>query len=547
MLQEKYNPTDSVLQGEEHNRSFIAPLYSPHKNDISTPYPLPSTSYIGGFPSCLQTALEYADRGIAVLPLAPGSKVPLSGTNGVKDATKDPETIKEWFRYFPNANVGIATGEKSGLFALDVDGEAGEKSLQKMIERLAETPPDWVTPTNETPGGRHILFSSPDDFQVTNSVDLRNGLDVRGEAGYIVAPPSIHPSGETYQWNPYLSIQDLNPVEAPEWLLDEIRPSSQTNTSTKTRQQIDTSDLEHTGDGPHPAVVATRRWDKSLEEIKPGERNSAVFWTKLTWCNLDQDPDVFDKWFMDSVFPELDKGPGHDGDKFGRSEAKRTLRNAEKKEYRKDLPDELKKYFTADTKPTYTKGPDQWSKVELCRILLAFFDRFGTLELDSRDVDEGGITEGLLEAVEGWINRHWTHRDSVPRSTLRNALEWLEESGHVQVEQKTHFRREKGRIISRYTTGTIKKTSPSNAVKEDLIPTDKPCCINGFYGDGVLTESLVEGDGGHSLEVLVRTSDPPDGNRARSEDSSLVTGGNRSSKSQLVSELRKRFPDQFDD
>jgi hypothetical protein len=65
-------------------------------------------------PLCL-AALRYAALGLRVFSLAPGTRIPLKGSHGYRDATLSPETIKGWWWRIPRANVGIATGRASGL------------------------------------------------------------------------------------------------------------------------------------------------------------------------------------------------------------------------------------------------------------------------------------------------------------------------------------------------------------------------------------------------------------------------------------------------
>ena len=73
----------------------------------------------------LKAALRYAARGWAVFPLAPGTKVPLKGSNGVKDATKNTDQIRSWWTKNPDANIGCATGAASGCTVLDLDTKDG--------------------------------------------------------------------------------------------------------------------------------------------------------------------------------------------------------------------------------------------------------------------------------------------------------------------------------------------------------------------------------------------------------------------------------------
>lgn len=140
-------------------------------------------------------SLYYASLGWAVFPLVPKDKIPLlskaKGGNGLHDATTDADTITAWWTANPNANIGLATGDKSGVVVVDVDGEAGETALA-----IYGDLPDTVE--SLTGKGRHLLFSGAN---IRNSAGkLGPQLDVRGDGGYIVAPPSIHPNGGTYRW-----------------------------------------------------------------------------------------------------------------------------------------------------------------------------------------------------------------------------------------------------------------------------------------------------------------------------------------------------------
>ena len=178
----------------------------------------------------LNEALAYAKRGWRVLPLhtiksgtctcgrakcqSPG-KHPRA-RRGVLDSTVDAKQIKAWWKRWPHANVGIATGKGSGLVVLDVDAEGGEDSLHT-LELEHEPLPD--TPESHTGGGgRHLLFEHPDDGLVPNKVGIERGLDVRGDGGYIVAPPSSHQSGHAYAWEAIHGPDDVSLAPLPAWL-----------------------------------------------------------------------------------------------------------------------------------------------------------------------------------------------------------------------------------------------------------------------------------------------------------------------------------------
>lgn len=140
-------------------------------------------------------ALSYAAKGWRVFPLAPRQKVPLlskhHGGNGLHDATTDAETVAKWWTAYPDANVGLATGGPTGLYVVDVDGPEGEEALARF-----GTVPEG--PEAHTGKGRHLLFSHPDGRNTAGKLGTK--LDTRGEGGYIVAPPSIHPNGTAYRW-----------------------------------------------------------------------------------------------------------------------------------------------------------------------------------------------------------------------------------------------------------------------------------------------------------------------------------------------------------
>jgi hypothetical protein len=137
--------------------------------------------------------------------------------NGLKDASSDPATIRQWWKRWPDANVGIATGPESGVFVLDVDGPQGEASLLDLARSGCSLPDSYIV---QTGGGSHFYFTWPTGLDIRNSASkLGPGLDVRGAGGYVVAPPSMHKSGRRYE-----TLESSCPATAaPEWLLTRIQ------------------------------------------------------------------------------------------------------------------------------------------------------------------------------------------------------------------------------------------------------------------------------------------------------------------------------------
>src|SRR3990172_8545079 len=143
-------------------------------------------------------ALFYAAKGWRVFPCQPHDKLP--AIKWKEGCTIQPDMIRAWWKENPEYNVGIVTGGRSGIIVLDVDPEhGGEESLLALVADLGQlsTTPESLTGG----GGRHLLFAHP-GVEITNSAGrLGPGLDIRGDGGYIVAPPSIHPdTGRTYEW-----------------------------------------------------------------------------------------------------------------------------------------------------------------------------------------------------------------------------------------------------------------------------------------------------------------------------------------------------------
>ena len=161
----------------------------------------------------LKAALAYARRGVPVFPCQPGAKRPLT-LNGHWDATKDPHAIEQWWKRWPSANVGVPTGKKSGIVVLDVDvTTGGPKSLAK-LERKG-VPVSKTARARTGGGGIHIYFRYPKGTEIRNSAGLLGpGLDVRGEGGYVVVPPSR--TQDPYEWT------DRSPLAEATWLIERL-------------------------------------------------------------------------------------------------------------------------------------------------------------------------------------------------------------------------------------------------------------------------------------------------------------------------------------
>lgn len=149
----------------------------------------------------LRAALGYAAKGWPVFPVR-GDKMPL--VKWKDGATTDADTIRQWWAKWPLAMIGVPTGEKSGLSVLDIDRKNGVDGLENLREALGFNPFDLTPLVVETPsGGLHFYFSHNGNLKNSAGL-LAAGIDVRGDGGYIVAPPS-HPNPDDrsrteYSW-----------------------------------------------------------------------------------------------------------------------------------------------------------------------------------------------------------------------------------------------------------------------------------------------------------------------------------------------------------
>jgi hypothetical protein len=165
----------------------------------------------------LDSAIEYARRGWAVFPCRPRAKEP-AVPGGFKAATTDERLIRQWWSQWPDANIGIPAGPATGWVVIDIDGEAGRQSLDQLI--AVHGPPPATLTSLTGGGGSHLLFLCPTPPIRNSQGALGHGIDTRGEGGYILVPPSIHPSGESYRWKD----QSAGLAPLPAWLVPNGRP-----------------------------------------------------------------------------------------------------------------------------------------------------------------------------------------------------------------------------------------------------------------------------------------------------------------------------------
>ncbi|OJH35567.1 bifunctional DNA primase/polymerase [Cystobacter ferrugineus] len=232
-------------------------------------------------------ALEYAGRGWRVFPCyepirsssgslictcSKGERCGQAGKhprtpNGVKDATTDAARIREWWQQWPTANVAIATGSASGIDVVDADAKAdGVTTLFKLADERGALPETVTARTSG--GGCHVYFRHTG--LVSKAGSLAPGLDTRGNGGYVIAPPSLHRTGERYTWVPGLAPSEMPLAEAPEWIRVAAQPKG-----SRPAPVLPVNTVNVWQPPPHDGLTEAQLW-KRLRETSAPEHAAAV-------------------------------------------------------------------------------------------------------------------------------------------------------------------------------------------------------------------------------------------------------------------------------
>jgi hypothetical protein len=205
----------------------------------------------------LEASFDLCSFGWKVFPCKPGGKTPLV-LAWQKVATDDEEVIADWARRFPNANVGIACGVKSNLAVVDLDAHHGAMEAVKQLQRSGYRFPSTLMVRTPS-GGWHAYYTYVDGVKNSQSV-LGKGIDIRGEGGFVVAPPSVKwdsGKGWTFASRPLGG----NLPRLPKWMVDKLKPRVETPFYHEVYESGDIDGLLN-----------------FLQQIPEGQRNRALFW-----------------------------------------------------------------------------------------------------------------------------------------------------------------------------------------------------------------------------------------------------------------------------
>lgn len=176
-----------------------------------------------------EAAHDYVEMGLAVIPLGVGKKEPVT-KSGLNDWSDNPEQIDAWWsqgKYAgkhgnPRYNIGMACGQVSGgIIAIDLDCHSDEANglhfLRDWEVEHGKLPETWTQITGS--GGKQLFYRVGQDIRNSANGDI--GVDIRGNGGYVVLPPSLHPCGECYEWS--ISPDDMDVADADDRVYDFIR------------------------------------------------------------------------------------------------------------------------------------------------------------------------------------------------------------------------------------------------------------------------------------------------------------------------------------
>lgn len=161
-------------------------------------------------------AEAYANEGFSVIPLNPRAKTPAIATwRGAQSVRPDVETIRKWWTKYPNHNIGLVCGSVSGVVVVDCDGQAAIDAYEERFTHLLNT----FTVNTGSGHGRHFYYRTNRTIKSTRYLGTHGNCEIQAEGKYVVAAPSVHPSGGSYEAMATLSsMMQANLEDVIEWI-----------------------------------------------------------------------------------------------------------------------------------------------------------------------------------------------------------------------------------------------------------------------------------------------------------------------------------------
>lgn len=313
-------------------------------------------------------AIELAEQGYSVIPVDRATKKPCIPWKEYQSRIATEEEIESWWEQFPEANVAIITGGISCLAVVDADSDTG---IEWMLKHCTKT-----TVYAKTGKGKHAYYTYPYHTAVKNAVKIAPDVDVRGEGGYVVAPPSIHASGKQYEWEivggGWDDLPEFEPINGFKTLFDE-------STGEKTKG----GNLNVNLSGVKTAPINTG--------VEKGSRNNTLAQLVGKWAKAGLEIDEIDilakEWNKKNAPP------------LGAKEVDATLRSIWKRHFEND--------------------PEPLDVPEYSSDIIPVFEMEEEKALSEQLLHPGGILEEIMDYIEE------NSAVSVPIFSLSAALSFL--------------------------------------------------------------------------------------------------------------------------
>ena len=233
-------------------------------------------------------AMYYRGIGWSPFPIKRADKIPLVRWEKYQTEIASEKQIREWRTQFSEASVGVATGKVSGIVVVDVEAGGSTKDLPATV--CAKT----------GGGGFHFFYKHP-SVPVKNAVRIREKTDIRGDGGYVVVPPSLHKSGNRYEW--IVSPDDAELGECPRWILEKC---SERKAMTNWDEFFSTENLEGTRNQQAATLAGKilyhapvemwevvglptlKNWNAEKNKPPLGEKELLATWNSIKKAELDK-------------------------------------------------------------------------------------------------------------------------------------------------------------------------------------------------------------------------------------------------------------------
>ena len=337
-------------------------------------------------------ALEYLRRGFSVIPVGKDKK-PMFVWEKYQNQKPTEEELAGWFFDMKPAGIAILTGQLSNLVVLDVEVDGDISGL--------EIP---VTPTVKTGGGgQHFYFKHP-GREVKNKVRVRGRkIDIRGDGGYIIAPPSLHASGNKYEW-----LVDLSTplAEMPEWMNTQLPKPKDTPVPQNLTQSKGWDEITYGVEEGRRHDSATRIAGKLLAHIPPKDRESVALPLLEAW-NKGNTPPLGDEELhkvYDDIRDRQEKGEVKNPVKTGRRKLLSVLDilSYEPETY-PFLIDPLLPHRGITALSGHPGAGKSWVMMEMARSIAGgtpLFGKFPTIQGNVLIVDEEGGMDEMHKRVK---------------------------------------------------------------------------------------------------------------------------------------------------